>query len=286
MTTATALSPRSLIVYRLFKYTIYALLSYNIYLFFIDEYTASNQMFSDGVGWRNLIEAYSATIDTASWVVLLLLFELETAVIPDKRMTRRLTFALHGIRLLCYLVIVYAFYGYCVRYGLLLDTVNVAAGDPCTWMQQTFYTIVTLDDYPPLTAENCQWLQNQQLQRIAGTSIIGTQAMLEDIQRLALLDVINAGDWLLVVAILEIEVILQLRDQLTPRVMLFNKLIKFFLYGVLFAAAAYWGLKGDFLDFWDAFLWLVAFIFIELNIFEWNAETRLQKQRGGLAQST
>ena len=34
-----------------------------------------------------------------------------------------------------------------------------------------------------------------------------------------------------------------------------------------------WGYAGDFLDFWDAALWLFAFIFIELNVFEWQQET-------------
>ena len=29
---------------------------------------------------------------------------------------------------------------------------------------------------------------------------------------------------------------------------------------------------GDFVDFWDAFLWLVAFAFIELNVLEWHQE--------------
>jgi hypothetical protein len=42
---------------------------------------------------------------------------------------------------------------------------------------------------------------------------------------------------------------------------------------LLFVAAAYWGFAGDFLDFWDAALWLFAFIFIELNVFEWQSET-------------
>ena len=45
------------------------------------------------------------------------------------------------------------------------------------------------------------------------------------------------------------------------------------LYAVLFLAAVYWGVAGDFIDFWDAFLWLFAFIFIELNVFEWQYET-------------
>ena len=47
---------------------------------------------------------------------------------------------------------------------------------------------------------------------------------------------------------------------------------KVVLYSLLLVAAVYWGLKGDFVDFWDAFLWLVAFAFIELNIFEWRRE--------------
>jgi len=44
------------------------------------------------------------------------------------------------------------------------------------------------------------------------------------------------------------------------------------LYSLLSLAALYWGVKGDFVDFWDAFLWLVAFIFIEKNVFDWRRE--------------
>ena len=41
-------------------------------------------------------------------------------------------------------------------------------------------------------------------------------------------------------------------------------------------AAIYWGFRGDFVDFWDAFLWLVAFVFIELNVFEWRQEDKAE----------
>jgi hypothetical protein len=43
-------------------------------------------------------------------------------------------------------------------------------------------------------------------------------------------------------------------------------------------AAVYWWLEGDFLDFWDAFLWLFAFIFIEMNVFDLQAETKATAQ--------
>ena len=35
---------------------------------------------------------------------------------------------------------------------------------------------------------------------------------------------------------------------------------------ILFAAAVYWGFEDDFLDFWDAVLWLFAFFVIERNV--------------------
>ena len=99
-------------------------------------------------------------------------------------------------------------------------------------------------------------------------------------QYLGWTDVINSGAWILVVIVLEIEVRLQLRGNLSDRIMDANKYLKFALYGVLFGAAAYWGYAGDFLDFWDACLWLFAFIFIELNVFEWQYETQHQSDAG------
>ncbi len=66
---------------------------------------------------------------------------------------------------------------------------------------------------------------------------------------------------------------MQLRDLLTGTLLKINKYLKGFFYGLLFVCAIYWGFEGSFLDFWDAFLWLVAFIFIELNIFQWHEET-------------
>ncbi len=49
--------------------------------------------------------------------------------------------------------------------------------------------------------------------------------------------------------------------------------LKVVLYGTLLLAVFFWMWKGDFKDWWDAFLWLVAFVFIELNVFEWRAES-------------
>ena len=99
-----------------------------------------------------------------------------------------------------------------------------------------------------------------------------------EIYRLSWVDVVNAAVWLLVVVVLEIDVRLQERNRLEGLFLTVSNASKFVLYALLFVAAVYWGFKGDFVDFWDAFLWLVAFIFIELNVFDWRHES-LEEQK-------
>lgn len=259
--------------FRIFKYTIYCLLAYNIWLFFLEDFSASSQTFADGVTWRNLVEAYSATVDTFSWVILLLLFELETAVIPDDKLHGSLKWVLAGVRAICYFFITYSFYGYIVKYGVVTNLQPFNIADVCALVGTDFTYIDTLDDYYPLTPEVCSAMQGQALQQIVGTQIIGTAEQLALARSLAVTDVINAGDWLIIVAFLEMEVWLQLRGKLSKAWLRTSTAIKAVLYTVLLACAIYWGIDGEFLDFWDAFLWLVAFVFIEMNIFEWQGET-------------
>ena len=265
-------------IFRFFKYSIYALLTYNAFLFFGEDVAASAETFGDDISWRNVIEAYSATFDTAAWVILLLLFELETAVIPDHLLKGGLKWVLKGLSAAAYFFIINSFYGYCVKYAIVTDLIPFSIADVCSLIGTEFTWVYGLDDYLPLDQESCAALNQQTLVQIAGTEIIGTTADLGDAIRLAIIDIINASTWLIIVALLEIEVFLQLKDKLTDRLMTAFKYSKGFFYVILFFCAAYWGVEGSFLDFWDAFLWLVAFIFIELNIFQWHAETEEEKE--------
>ena len=45
---------------------------------------------------------------------------------------------------------------------------------------------------------------------------------------LAVIDIVNAGTWLIIVVLLEVEVLLQLKDALTDRMMMLGKYIKGF----------------------------------------------------------
>ena len=89
---------------------------------------------------------------------------------------------------------------------------------------------------------------------------------------LAWVDVINAAVWLLVVLVLETDVRLQEKNRFEGLALRASNITKVILYAILFVAAVYWGFYGDFVDFWDAFLWLLAFFFIEMNVVEWRQE--------------
>jgi hypothetical protein len=96
---------------------------------------------------------------------------------------------------------------------------------------------------------------------------------LAEIRALAWVDVVNAGVWLVVVIVLEVDVHLQEKNRFEGLALQLSNGMKVILYSILLLAAVYWGFKGDFVDFWDAFLWLVAFFFIELNVVEWRQES-------------
>ncbi len=255
------------------KYAVYGLLIVNTGLFLQEELTSFDYLFADGINTELLIQAFSATIDTAAWVVLLLMFELETCVLPDEVIRGRVKWGLHGLRAFCYLFIGYACYGYIVEmlyyYGGNVQPLAVVSA--CA-LGEDWSILVELDEFRPLTTESCSLLQAP-LWQVGGAQVVADADTLRATRWLAWTDVINSVTWILVVLVLEVDVRLQLRGAYTGTLLLVSKASKLVLYSILLAAAVYWGFEGDFLDFWDAFLWLFAFFFIEQNLFAWQAET-------------
>jgi len=266
-------------VFQLFKYTVYVLLTINIYLFFAEEFAAAKTQFPDGIGFVDLIEAYASTIDTAAWVVLLLLFELETWVLDDAQFTKPVTLGLHVTRAVCYFVIIYAFYGYTANLVVSLDTSLLdGVASVCALAGDGWSYAVDLDEYVAIDGANCASLSTAaELYRFDTMQAVVDQPGLVEIQRLAWTDVINSGVWLLVVLLLEVDVRLQEHNRYEGGALVISTAMKVILYSTLLLAAIYWGIKGDFVDFWDAFLWLVAFVFIELNIFEWHKDSEVDQ---------
>ena len=259
-------------LYVVFKYSVYALLTWNVWLYFQEDLAGSQHHFVAGVTLDNVFDAFAATIDTLSWLVLLLLFELETALLPDRWLRGPLRLLLATVRAVCYLAIVIAFSGYVGKLMLVTNLKPLAAG-ACSLLGTGALAVQSLDTYVVLDTARCSAMQGQALYQVIATDIVGTETDMGLLRSLALTDVINAGTWLVVVGVIELEVIAQHRRALTRSVLWRLQWFKALLYAVLLGCAIHWWQTGTFLDFWDAFLWLVAFVFIERNIFVWQAET-------------
>jgi len=270
-------------LFQFFKYIVYVFLAMNIYWFFAEEVLAAKLLYPDGVGIRDIIGAYPATVDTAAWVVLLLMFELETYVLEDDHFTKSVNWALHSVRFGCYAFIVYAFFGYIGNLTSVQDVSPLAGiSDLCTLVDDRWSYSYDIEEYATITLANCTTFSSAEafLQFADARAVVDAPG-LKAIIGLAWIDVINAAVWLLVVLVLEVDVRLQEHNRFEGWALRISTAMKVALYGTLLYAAIYWGIKGDFVDFWDAFLWLVAFVFIELNVFEWRQESHEELAASG-----
>lgn len=255
------------------KYLTYILLLGNVYFFLQEESGSLEYTFTGPMSLGQYVQVFAATLDTTAWVILLLLFELETSVLDDEKIQGLVKVALHGIRLVCGAAIVWAFTGYCAELITLYKVTVIQVFNGCAQLGGDWSLLLRLDEYAPLDAQNCLKVADTAL-RISDFNIVADADTLRLSRYLAWTDVINAAAWILVVVVLEIEVRLQLRGSLTDAVVDGTRYLKYCVYTTLFIAAVYWGFEGKFLDFYDACLWLFAFIFIELNVFDWQRETQ------------
>ena len=257
--------------FKSFKYVIYILLTTNIFLFLHEESNASLIRFSDGISLAAIYEVFPQTIDTLAWVVLLILFELETYVFEDRTLNGLRLWTIHGVRFACYIIIISALLGYISVLGWLnmYDAIDVTSA--CQLIGQQLL-VEELNNFVVINAENCSNYTNQILLLHPNDGTLVVQTDYHDFIWLAWTDIINSATWILVCIVLEYDVYLQLKHEVNHFIQKLSRIIKTFLYAILFWAAIYWGYTGSILDFWDAFLWLVAFFLIELNLFDWQTE--------------
>jgi hypothetical protein len=260
------------VVFNVFKWSTYTLLCVNEYFFWREDSAAAAHLYEGGVTLSEFVNAYAATIDDAAWLVLMFVFELETSVIPHHKLTRRLKWTLTAVSAVCYAMILYSFYGYLKLLLLSYGFDPTAFDDACALVTAGYSVLIDMGEFAPLTAHNCLSFAGEAIFQLGDRDIIANAEAIGLARRLAWTDVANAAAWLGVVAILEADVWMMLRGSLTPAFDRFSKLAKVIFYGTLFAAAVQWQLEGGFVDAWDAWLWLIAFVFIEMNFFNWEEE--------------
>lgn len=270
---------KSGIVYNSFKYTMFALLALDIAFYYELNNAAEGFTFKDGVSLGDFIIAYADAADAFSWVGLLLMFEIETSFEPPEKHRKWATPLIGFMTLLFWVGILYAFYGYVGGLEMLTGFTALAVGDPCALARTGASFAISLDDYVPLDAENCARLGFGALYSADLNMFASTEAF-SMIKRLLWVDIVNAGTWIILAALIEYEIFMRVLRRATPRLLRRLHLAQAPLWIILVVDVFYWWALGEPLDAWDAFLWIACFFFIELNMMakhEENARRRAEE---------
>lgn len=265
------MTKRNRLLFQAFKYAIYALLAMDVGLFFVENVASTSFTNNQGLSFSDIIISFTDTIDTAAWLVLLLLLELETYVIPDEKIHGPVDMVLTSLSFACGAIILYSFYGYIGTLGVPLGFTEYNGPDPCGLISTGVNFASSLDAYTPLGIENCAQLASGAFFN-ADLNMFASADSLSLMKRLAWLDVLNAAVWIIIVIVLELEVFLQSSKLVGTKFFAIYKWSKLLLYGTLAINVFYWGYLGQSIEAWDAFLWLIAFFFIEMNLLSWQEE--------------
>ena len=269
------------------KYTVYLFLLINFALYIQDDYLAFKFALPPGAPMADILEQFSTSIDMAAWLGLVFLFELETHTLPDDAFKDWVPKAFIAVRLICYLSIGFAAYGFTVETLEYYDVSRVSdMTSACDLAGQGVALQLDVIRYQEITTDNCAGISADTAfyQIESEVSVIG-ESTLKHSQIMGWIDVDNAYVWIIVVILIEIEVWMQAADRFSSRLLTAARQVKTILYLVLVANGVIWATTGYPLYAWDAFLWIFGFWAIELNLAEWEQD-RIKELRASMKAST
>lgn len=265
----------SLDVRQTIKWSVYALVIINFGFYIRNDWVIAGHTLYAGSSLLEVSRAFATTIDESAWIILLLLFELETYLLSDEPLSRAKTLLMQGVRVVCYISLAHTLYAYGVYLTEIYASVPVeGVTNLCQLIEKDLSYAFNLA-YSEINSSNCASLSsaNQFFYVDPPTFFIVEDAAGLAIEKeLAWIDMFEAIIWLLI--LLSIEVAVWLQDRNIGQGIIFKGLgiAKLCLYSLLWAAAGYWIYRGHYMFAWDEFVWIAGFVAIEMNIVQWRDE--------------
>lgn len=92
------------------KWLVYTLVIINFGFYIRNDLVIASHTLYSGSSLLEISRAFATTIDESAWIILLLLFELETYLLSDDPLSRAKTLLMQGIRLVCYISLAHTLY--------------------------------------------------------------------------------------------------------------------------------------------------------------------------------
>lgn len=257
---------------QLLKALVYALLFLNFLQYVANDIEIATHTWHAGWSLSDWGRVFATTLDEAAWFLLLFLLELETYLLSDEAFTRGRVLLMHGLRLLCYLVIGHTVFAFADTLHDLGRAVEHSGVTLCSLAEQGLSFARNLE-YRELDVSNCGQLSaDHTFYQFAQGQAVTDRAGMRVEWELAWIDLVEVVTWLLIMLMIELMVRLQDRRVTTGAVLGFARALTACLYTVLWAAAAYWAWRGHWMFAWDEALWILGFMAIGMNLSEWRDE--------------
>lgn len=211
------------------------------------------------------LQNFSTTIDYGAWLLMMGVFFVQTRWIDPARLGPRTGWLLGISILVGALGLCFALYLYVLEYDYYEQFVPFPSTQVCSQVEQGAYFLDRFQFYQLLTAENCEALSRKEvLVHSVDGSLISSENR-EGGSWLAVVNIINGVSWLVVVLFFQMRLVVEWKRPDLTALLRFMDTVKIVLYVILFGNATYWLFYGPWVDAWDAFLWLFAFLALELR---------------------
>jgi len=262
-------------LFLLIKLVVYSLLLINFAIYIKDDWVIAAHTMRNGGSILDWTAAYAVSIDESAWIILIILFELETYVLSDEALTRPKAMLMLAVRIICYFSLGHTLYAYSVTaYDLSMATPIADISNLCQLVGPDISYTANLV-YTELNMDNCKSLSTAtQFFYIDPPEflIVTDSAGLVIEKELIWVDIIEAITWLLILFTIEMAVWLQDQGIAKGLIIKSINMTKYFLYSLLWGAIIYWSYRGHWMFAWDEFVWIAGFVAIEMNVVEWREE--------------
>ncbi len=271
--TSSAADPRLHRIQQAVKWTVYALLLVNFGYYIVEDSIRGAHTLTAASTFLDWTSNFAVTIDTSAWFILLFMFELETYALSDAAQSGWVARLLHGVRLLCFVMIANTIYAYANSVVKLQPTVLVEdATSLCDLADQDLSHVYNLE-YTEITRETCAGLSSAtQFYRVGTDPVVSDLAGLNLERQLAWADLYEGVAWLLALLAIEVVVRLQERGVTGGALMRTAKWGKSLLFLSILGVGVYWATLSHWLYLWDEILWIGGFMAIDMNLSEWRKE--------------
>jgi len=257
------------------KWVVYSLLLINWGFYIYEDWDRAVHTLNSSSTVFEWAREFATSIDESAWFILLFMFELETYVLEDQDWTGWVAKTIHGVRLVCFLMILHTVYAFAVAVIDYRPTVAVEGAQSLCDLVNDDVSFVYNLDYTAVNEQTCDSLTDEtQFYRVGKDPVVSTLAGLELERDLAWSDLIEVVTWLLILLSIELVVRLQERGITGGTLISATNRLKLFLYLILVGLGIYWAWLSHWLYTWDTFVWIAGFAAIEMNISEWREEIR------------